>query len=236
MNIVILTGAGISAESGIQTFRGDTGLWANHRVEDICTPEGYARDPLLVQNFYNQRRKELLNDAVQPNAAHLALAELEQHPQVNLTLVTQNIDNLHERANSKHVIHMHGELMKVRCTHSERLYACDYDVAADDRCQCCQPPQPLRPHVVWFGEMPLYMDEIMYAIEQTDLFVAVGTSGVVYPAAGFVRQASSNGAKTVELNLAPSQVESAFDDKFYGPATQVVPHFTQRIFEELAKE
>lgn len=229
MNIVVLTGAGISAESGIQTFRGDTGLWAEHKIEDICTPEGYSRNPKQVQQFYNARRRELLDPKIQPNAAHKALAELAASDDVSLTLVTQNIDNLHEQAGSKDVLHMHGELLKVRCVKTGKLYECDHDIAFDEPCSCCQPAQPLRPHVVWFGEMPLYMDEIGQALSQADLFIAIGTSGVVYPAAGFVRQAALSGAKTVELNLAPSQVESSFDEKIYGPATQVVPEFVHSL-------
>ncbi|MFM2481182.1 Sir2 family NAD+-dependent deacetylase [Celerinatantimonas sp. YJH-8] len=234
MNIVVLTGAGISAESGIQTFRGDTGLWAEHKIEDICTPEGYHRDPEQVQSFYNARRQELLDPGIAPNAAHQSLAQLAKQPGVNLTLVTQNIDNLHERAGSQNILHMHGELLKVRCVKTGQLYVCDHDIASDEPCQCCHPANSLRPHVVWFGEMPLYMDEISDALSRADLFIAIGTSGVVYPAAGFVRQASINGAKTVELNLAPSQVESAFDEKIYGPATQVVPDFVHQVMEKLA--
>ncbi|WP_131913460.1 Sir2 family NAD+-dependent deacetylase [Celerinatantimonas diazotrophica] len=229
VKVVVLTGAGISAESGIQTFRGDTGLWADHRVEDICTPEGYQRDPVQVQAFYNQRRQELLDPKIKPNAAHIALAELSERPGIEVTLVTQNIDNLHERAGSQNIYHMHGELMKVRCVKTGKLYPCDHDIAVDEPCHCCTPASPLRPHVVWFGEMPLYMDDIMAHISQADLFIAIGTSGVVYPAAGFVRQASLSGAKTVELNLAPSQVESAFDEKYYGPATKIVPEFCHQI-------
>lgn len=234
MKIAILTGAGISAESGIQTFRGDTGLWAEHRIEEICTPEGYAQDPKKVQSFYNARRRELLQPQIKPNEAHLALAKLESHYNVQLTLVTQNIDNLHERAGSQNILHMHGELLKVRCTQSHKLYKCDHDIAFDEPCKCCTPHHPLRPHVVWFGEMPLYMDEISDVLNNTDLFVAIGTSGVVYPAAGFVRQAALNGAQTVELNLEPSQVESAFDEKIYGPATEVVPEFVHQLITKLA--
>lgn len=234
MKIVVLTGAGISAESGIQTFRGDTGLWAEHRIEEICTPEGYDRNPEQVQSFYNARRRELLQPEIKPNAAHLALAELGSQTAIQLTLVTQNIDNLHERAGSQKIYHMHGELLKVRCVHSHKLYECDHDIAVDEPCQCCIPHHSLRPHVVWFGEMPLYMDEISDALCDADLFIAIGTSGVVYPAAGFVRQATLNGAKTVELNLAPSQVESAFDEKIYGLATEVVPEFVHRLITKLA--
>lgn len=234
MNIVILTGAGISAESNIQTFRGDTGLWAEHRIEDICTPEGYARNPQLVQDFYNKRRRELMSDNIAPNAAHYSLAQLAQHPEVNLTLVTQNIDNLHERAGSECVLHMHGELLKVRCVKTGRLYDCDHDIAVDEPCHCCEPASPLRPHVVWFGEVPLHMGEIMQALAESDLFMAIGTSGVVYPAAGFVGQANHSGARTVELNLQPSQAESSFEKKIYGPATQIVPKFVDELIEELA--
>ncbi|ARD19651.1 Sir2 family NAD+-dependent deacetylase [Edwardsiella piscicida] len=216
--IVVLTGAGVSAESGIRTFRAADGLWEEHRVEDVATPEGYQRDPALVQAFYNDRRRQLQQPAIQPNAAHLALARLEQALGDRFLLVTQNIDNLHERAGSQRVIHMHGELLKVRCTQSGQVFRWGGDLSVDDRCHCCQIPAPLRPHVVWFGEMPIGMDEIYQALQQADEFIAIGTSGHVYPAAGFVHEARLCGAHTVELNLEPSQVESEFDERHYGPA------------------
>ncbi|MBQ0760182.1 MAG: NAD-dependent protein deacylase [Zhongshania sp.] len=221
--IVVLTGAGISAESGIKTFRAEDGLWEEHRVEDVATPEGFAADPVLVQRFYNGRRTQLLSDVVKPNAAHVALAKLEQEFGDRLLVVTQNIDNLHERAGSKNVIHMHGELLKMRCAYTDVIYPIAGDISVDDRCECCGMRGALRPHIVWFGEMPLQMDEIYDAIEACDLFVAIGTSGNVYPAAGFVRQAAISGSHTMEINLEPSAVESAFAEHRYGMAGEVVP-------------
>ncbi len=233
LRVVVLTGAGISAESGIRTFRAADGLWEEHRVEDVATPEGFSRDPELVQRFYNARRRQLQQPEIQPNAAHLALAKLEAALGDRFLLVTQNIDNLHERAGNKNVIHMHGELLKVRCTQSGQVLAWEDDVSMDERCHCCQFPAPLRPHVVWFGEMPLGMDEIYQALAQADVFIAIGTSGHVYPAAGFVHEAKLQGAHTVELNLEPSQVGSEFEEKHYGLASQVVPEFVDRLLKGL---
>ncbi|WP_313619656.1 Sir2 family NAD+-dependent deacetylase [Pantoea septica] len=233
--VVVLTGAGISAESGIQTFRAADGLWEEHRVEDVATPEGYRRDPELVQRFYNARRRALQSSEIQPNAAHKALAELEQVLGDNFLLVTQNIDNLHERAGNSRVLHMHGELLKVRCTGSGQVIAWSGDLTTDDRCTCCQFPAPLRPHVVWFGEMPIGMEEIYHALEQADLFIAIGTSGHVYPAAGFVHEAKLQGAHTVELNLEPSQVGNEFAERHYGLASQEVPQFVDEFLRSLYK-
>ncbi|WP_105901516.1 Sir2 family NAD+-dependent deacetylase [Vibrio gangliei] len=228
-NIVVLTGAGISAESGIQTFRAQDGLWENHRIEDVATPEGYAYDPELVQDFYNRRRQSLKNPQVKPNAAHQALAELERKLEGKVTIITQNIDNLHERAGSEHIIHMHGELLKIRCPESNQVFECQEDVGVHDLCHCCQIPSPLRPHVVWFGEMPLQMAEIYEVIEDADLFVSIGTSGVVYPAAGFVHDAKMHGAHTIEINLEPSAVESEFAEKRYGKASIEVPKLVKEL-------
>ncbi|MGM1329536.1 NAD-dependent deacylase, partial [Klebsiella michiganensis] len=211
--VVVLTGAGISAESGIKTFRAADGLWEEHRVEDVATPEGFARDPALVQAFYNDRRRQLQGPDIVPNAAHQALARLEEALGDRFLLVTQNIDNLHERAGNRRVIHMHGELLKVRCSWSG----------------------PLRPHVVWFGEMPLDMDEIYLALAECDIFIAIGTSGHVYPAAGFVHEARLQGAHTVELNLEPSQVGSEFAEKHYGLASEEVPRFVEKLLHEIAR-
>ncbi|TQV67766.1 NAD-dependent protein deacylase [Exilibacterium tricleocarpae] len=223
-SVVVLTGAGISAESGIRTFRANDGLWENHRVEDVATPAAFARDPALVHRFYNARRQHLLGD-IQPNAGHRALAEFERAFPGNFTLITQNIDNLHQRAGSQNVLAMHGELLKVRCAASGRLYPCREDIDSARACPCCNRPGLLRPHVVWFGEMPLFMQEIEAALSNCDLFVAIGTSGNVYPAAGFFQLASACGAHTVELNLEPSLSGSQFDRQDYGPATEVVPAF-----------
>ncbi|MCK9470007.1 MAG: NAD-dependent protein deacylase [Porticoccaceae bacterium] len=228
-NIVILTGAGVSAESGIRTFRAADGLWEEHRVEDVATPEGFAADPALVQRFYNQRRRQLLGGEVQPNAAHLALARLEAEFAGEFLLVTQNIDDLHERAGSRNLIHMHGELLKARCAESGELYPAVTDLAVTDRCDCCARAGNLRPHVVWFGEMPLQMDEIYRALSSCDLFVAIGTSGHVYPAAGFVSEAGAAGAHTIEINLEPSAVESRFAEQRRGPAGTLVPQLVEEL-------
>lgn len=233
--VVVLTGAGISAESGIRTFRAEDGLWEDHRVEDVATPEGFTRNPQQVQDFYNQRRRQLQQPEVQPNAAHMALAELEAALGDRFLLVTQNIDNLHERAGNRNVIHMHGELLKVRCANSGQILHWNEDVKPDDRCHCCQFPSALRPHIVWFGEMPLQMDEIYTAIAAADYFVAIGTSGHVYPAAGLVHEARLQGAHTVELNLEPSQVGSEFEQKQYGLASQVVPEWVHNVLKMIAR-
>ncbi|EKT56381.1 NAD-dependent deacetylase [Providencia sneebia DSM 19967] len=233
IKVVVLTGAGISAESGIRTFRSSDGLWEEHRVEDVATPEGFARDPRLVQRFYNERRKQLQQDNIKPNAAHFALAQLEDVLGDDFLLVTQNIDNLHERAGSKRIIHMHGELLKVRCSWSQQVVEWKGDLSVDERCHCCQFPQPLRPHIVWFGEMPFGMDHIYQSLEEATIFIAIGTSGHVYPAAGFVHEAKLHGAHTVELNLEPSQVESEFDEKHYGLASQIVVEYINNLIYEL---
>ncbi|HDG1709967.1 TPA: NAD-dependent protein deacylase [Kluyvera ascorbata] len=231
--VVVLTGAGISAESGIRTFRAADGLWEEHRVEDVATPEGYHRDPELVQRFYNERRRQLQQAEIAPNAAHLALARLEEALGENVLVVTQNIDNLHERAGNKNVLHMHGELLKVRCTQSGQVFDWPGDLTVDDRCHCCQFPAPLRPHIVWFGEMPFEMDHIYMALARADIFIAIGTSGHVYPAAGFVHEAKLHGAHTVELNLEPSQVGSEFEEKHYGLASEVVPAYVAHLLKSL---
>ena len=226
---VILTGAGISRESGLATFRDPGGLWQRYRPEELATPEAFARDPALVQGWYNARRAALLDQAVRPNAAHLALARLERERPGEVLVVTQNVDDLHERAGSRSVIHMHGELLKIRCTRCGAISAQRGDVDAALPCPGCARPGGLRPHIVWFGEMPLEMARISTAIAGCALFVAIGTSGHVYPAAGFVREARGCGARTVELNLDPSQVANDFAERIYGPATEVVPAFVQRL-------
>ncbi|WP_423139819.1 Sir2 family NAD+-dependent deacetylase [Providencia alcalifaciens] len=233
INVVVLTGAGISAESGIQTFRSADGLWEEHRVEDVATPEGFARDPQLVQRFYNERRRQLQQEDIQPNAAHYALAKLEHALGDRFLLVTQNIDNLHERAGSKRVVHMHGELLKVRCNWSNQVLEWKGDLSVEERCHCCQFPQPLRPHIVWFGEMPFEMDRIYQALGEATLFISIGTSGHVYPAAGFVHEARLQGAHTVQLNLEPSQVESEFEERHYGLASKVVSDYVDDLLAKL---
>ena len=227
-SIVVLTGAGVSAESGLKTFRDNNGLWENHRVEEVCTPEAFANNPLLVQRFYNARRAQLVNEAA-PNPAHFALAEFEQHFDGNFLLVTQNVDNLHEQGGSKNVVHMHGELLKTRCVDTHNVFDWHEPITPDTVCQCCQTTGKLRPHIVWFGEVPLSMERIQDALYQCDLFVAIGTSGNVYPAAGFVKLANAVGAHTVELNLEPSEVGSNFAERHYGPASQTVKRFFTQL-------
>jgi len=227
--IVILTGAGISAESGIKTFRAADGLWENHRVEEVASPEGYASNPELVQRFYNERRRQLLSDAVQPNAAHRALAKLEAEFVGDVTLVTQNIDDLHERGGSQRVIHMHGELLKMFCTQCRYVSMIMGDIELDDNCAHCESMGTLRPDIVWFGEIPYHMDEISEALSRCDLFISIGTSGNVYPAAGFVSIASQVGAHTVEINLEPSLGQSRFKEKIYGKAGDVLPKYVESL-------
>jgi len=229
MNLVILTGAGVSAESGVPTFRASDGLWEGHRVEAVATPEGFAANPALVQDFYNQRRRQLAS--VQPNAAHRALADLAARWKGGFLLVTQNVDDLHDRAHAEtppaagfELIHMHGELKKARCTASDIV--CDWD--GDLEATHASPHHPrgiLRPHIVWFGEIPLEMERIEAALARCDLFVSIGTSGAVYPAAGFVQLARMAGARTVEINLEPTQGARLFDEGVYGPASETVPGF-----------
>ncbi|OTA16136.1 putative histone deacetylase [Xenorhabdus vietnamensis] len=231
--VVVLTGAGISAESGIRTFRSSDGLWEEHRVEDVATPEGFQRDPEIVQAFYNARREQLQQPEIQPNAAHYALVELEHQLGDRFLLVTQNIDDLHERAGSHRVLHMHGELLKVRCCQSGQVIEWTTELTMEDRCHCCQFPSLLRPHVVWFGEMPLGMEQIYLALAEADIFIAIGTSGHVYPAAGFVHEAKLSGAHTVELNLEPSQVENLFDEKHYGHASKIVPQYAESLIQQM---
>ena len=228
--IVILTGAGISKESGLDTFRDADGIWARVRLEDVATPEGYRRDPAQVQAFYNTRRRNLASGRILPNSAHLALARLEREWPGEVLIVTQNIDDLHERAGSRSLIHMHGELLKARCDPCGTVSAWSDDILDESRCPGCGHSGRLRPHVVWFGEMPLDMPAIFVALERCSLFVAIGTSGNVYPAAGFVTHVRSAGkARTVELNLEPSQGASLFHEALYGPATELVPDFVETL-------
>ncbi len=237
--IVILTGAGISAESGLLTFRDNNGLWCNHRVEDVATPEAFERDPELVQNFYNMRRSQL--SEVEPNEAHLAISRFAARQENHVILVTQNVDNLHERAditcgNSENsnpfysLLHMHGELQKARCTTSDEIFDWKSDITAQTICDCCKKAGTLRPHIVWFGEMPLYMDMIYRVLARCDVFISIGTSGNVYPAAGFVQEVRSRGiGHTVELNLEPSSGHSLFAEKHYGPASKLVPEYLKSL-------
>ncbi|NTS76002.1 NAD-dependent protein deacylase [Catenovulum sp. SM1970] len=233
MNIVILTGAGISAESGIQTFRASDGLWEEHRIEDVATPEGFHKDPKLVHQFYNARRAQLKHSDIKPNQAHLALAELAQLKHVKVTLVTQNVDNLHERGGSEDVIHMHGELIKAFCHFCGHLFETTNNLTFDQTCQHCKRKFGIRPDIVWFGEMPKFMQQIESALYQADIFVAIGTSGQVYPAAGFVDLANQFGAKTVEINLEPSGSNHLFQQSYIGPASEQVPLFVDDIKRQI---
>ena len=225
-NIVILTGAGVSAESGIDTFRAKDGLWEKHRIEDVATPEAFARDPDLVLRFYDMRREAI--QRAQPNAAHDALARLDAAWPGDLMIVTQNVDDLHERAGAKRLIHMHGEHLSAWCN------ACDargvWRATLIDRpaCPACG-LAALRPDIVWFGEMPYRMDEIDTALSRADLFVSIGTSGAVYPAAGYVRTARHYGAQTLELNLDPSQGSVFFDQSRMGRASDLVPAWVDEM-------
>ena len=232
-SIVILTGAGLSQESGLDTFRDKDGIWSKVRIEDVATPEAFYRDKARVHDFYNQRRRGLLGSNVQPNAAHRALAELEAAWPGDFLLVTQNIDDLHERAGSRALLHMHGELLKARCGHCEAVVECREDLEDGLACTLCRRTGEMRPHVVWFGEMPLGMDAIEGALAAAGLFVSIGTSGNVYPAAGFVQAARRAGARTVELNLEPSEGASFFDEARHGPASEIVPAFVRRLLATL---
>lgn len=225
--IVILTGAGISAESGIDTFRDEGGIWSKVDYRDVATPEGFARNPGIVHDFYNQRRRGL--HGIEPNAAHVALARLEREFAGNLMLVTQNIDDLHERGGSQRVVHMHGELNRALCARCGKRHDWSEDMDAFSVCEACGRTGHMRPDVVWFGEMPYQMDRISAALALCDLFVSIGTSGNVYPAAGFVEEAKAAGAHTVELNLEPSEGRSHFAEAHYGRATEMVPAFVTRV-------
>jgi len=250
-NIVILTGAGVSAESGLATFRGPDGLWEGHRVEDVCTPEAFARDPVLVHQFYDARRAKL--GTVQPNAAHAALARLDAEWRGELLLVTQNVDDLHERAGSKRLVHMHGELASGWClacderfpwtgpmspssarpepVEGERSHFDKLNVSAEaaNLCRSCGAAGQVRPDIVWFGEMPYAMEQIEDALQTCDLFVSIGTAGAVYPAAGFVQTARYCGARTLEINLEPSLGSIYFDESRIGKAGELVPEWIDEI-------
>ncbi len=229
MNIVVLSGAGLSAESGIETFRDKDGLWANHPVDEVATMDGFTANPTLVHNFYNERRRQLKD--VSPNAAHYALAELEKTPGIDLFHVTQNIDDLCERAGEKNVVHMHGELLKCRCLMCSTVVKWNGDTNIDLECPSCGFTSEwgsLRPHIVWFGEIPMRMQEIEDALRSCDLFAAIGTSGQVYPAAGFVNIANSCGKQTVLLNKEVTG-QNYFEEVIQGNAGTIVPAWVDKL-------
>lgn len=229
-NIVILTGAGISAESGLATFRGPDGLWEGHRVEDVATPEAFRRDPVLVHRFYDARRVNLRT--VLPNAAHETLARLDASWPGELLIVTQNVDDLHERAGAKRLLHMHGELNSAWCRACDMRAAWTGDMGHGPACPGCGVTGRLRPDIVWFGEMPYEMDRIDRALMEADLFVSIGTSGNVYPAAGFVQTARYVGARTLEMNLEPSLGSYLFDESRTGKAGELVPAWVEEMLHD----
>lgn len=232
-SIVFLTGAGISAESGLETFRGAGGLWCGQRIEEVATPEAFRHNPEQVHAFYNRRRAGLLNPAVQPNQAHKALAMLEKNWGGDVLVITQNIDNLHEHASVQNLVHMHGELLKafcIYCSHGTGAkIECRADLSVEDVCPRCGLEGGLRPDIVWFGEMPYHLDIISAALADCDVFIAIGTSGQVYPAAGFVEAARTAGAITIEMNLEPSLRVSTFDHSIVGPAGKTVPRLVDSL-------
>ena len=230
--IVILTGAGISKESGLSTFRDEDGIWATVTPDDVATPEAFQRNPVLVHDFYNARRRHLLSGGVNPNPAHAALARLEAGWPNEVLVVTQNIDDLHERAGTGNLVHMHGEILRTRCLACESVVERREDLSVDIVCAGCGARGSLRPHVVWFGEYPFGMERIHEALGQCDLFLSIGTSGHVYPAASFVgivRELA--GAHTVELNLQASEGRENFATAIEGPASEIVPAFVEALLE-----
>lgn len=228
-SIVILTGAGISAESGVKTFRDAGGLWEGHRVEEVATPEAFGRNAGTVHRFYNQRRQQLLT--VSPNAAHEALARLERDYQGKVTLVTQNVDDLHERAGSKNILHMHGEILRKKCTWCNSKSDSLRDLHQADRCDSCEREGGLRPDIVWFGEVPYHLEKIDQALGDAKIFISIGTSGHVYPAAGFVEKARSNETWCIEVNKDQTALSTRFDDQRLRAASVEVP----KLVDELLK-
>ncbi len=228
MRIVVLTGAGISAESGLGTFRDAGGFWSSHDLAEVATPEGFARDPGKVHEFYNMRRGNM--HAAQPNAAHRALARLEREMDGRVAIVTQNIDNLHERAGSRNVIHMHGEISRAMCNRCSSRWDAPLVMQPGDRCLHCDSKET-RPDVVWFGEVPYHLDQIDELLGRADHFVAIGTSGQVYPAAGFVQVVAASGGRTLEFNLERSDISPYFDEVRLGPATATVTEWVNSLVD-----
>lgn len=234
MRIVVLTGAGVSAESGVPTFRDADGLWENYDPMKLATPEGFQADPATVHEFYNLRRARLGD--IEPNPAHRALGRLQEALAGvggELTLVTQNLDDLHERGGAVRVLHMHGEILKARCENCGDVADWRVDITLETPCPACSTPSYMRPHVVWFGEIPMHLDEVAAAVESADLFVSIGTSGEVYPAAGFVAHARACGVATMEINLEPSANAEAFDEARYGKAGEIVPAWVEDVIAAL---
>ena len=235
-DIIILTGAGISKESGLDTFRDEDGIWSKVRIEDVATPDAYQKNPKRVQDFYNARRQPFIQGRIRPNGAHEALARLESvwisEGKGNVTIVTQNIDNLHEKAGSKNLIHMHGEILKARCEQCATISTCMFDLGAGEACSSCAQVNTLRPHVVWFGEMPLELDCIHELLKKCSLFVSIGTSGNVHPAAGFVQLVRMQpDTYAIELNFEPSEGATLFDEVRYGRATNLIPSFVEELID-----
>jgi NAD-dependent deacetylase len=231
-NIFILTGAGISKESGLDTFRDQDGLWANHHIDDVATPEGFQKNPKLVHKFYNQRRHEL--NKVNPNAAHSALAQLELAWPGKVTLVTQNVDDLHERAGSKNIIHMHGKLREARCIETQKVIPWKDDLDQSILCPCCNKKGNLRPNIVWFGELPIDLPFIFQALDNADYFLSIGTSGNVYPAGGFAQHVQMRGAtQLAEFNIDDSEISHLFQEHYKGPATETVPAFVETMLRKV---
>ncbi len=229
-SIVILTGAGISAESGVDTFRDKGGIWSKVDVREVATPEGFAANPQKVYDFYNSRRQRL--KSIKPNPAHFAVAKLEAEHPANVLIVTQNVDSLHEQAGTENLIHMHGQHNSALCANCGQRNPWDDDIHLETICPSCKSMGYMRPDVVWFGEMPYQMERIYTALNSCDLFVSIGTSGNVYPAAQFVQEAGRAGAHTVELNLEPSMGISDFAEAIHGKAASIVPAFVEDLLKE----
>ena len=229
-NIVVLTGAGISKESGLSTFRDPDGVWEKHQIEDVATLEAFTNNPTGFLSFYDDLRRLVLSDQIQPNAAHKALAKLEQEWRGDVIIITQNVDDLHERAGNQNVIHMHGEILKARCSKCGHVRTWMRDMDTNDLCSVCEWEAELRPHVVLFGEAPLMMSSVYAALDACDVFISIGTSLNVHPADTFVEQVSKKqNVKTVELNLEPSENVEKFDEAFFGAATDLVPLYVSGI-------